>query len=453
MPEITDAAERASLLYLAQGDAHLRTFMPKQNPLMPDLANRILLGPGVVISDSYFITSAEIANDLGEVDNSWTRWGLRRGLIVPAFRQPDVETFKENLQGIERTKLLGIRKDADETIDKLDAAFSGDHTRSITWPDGMGIWFGKLMNEKFKSKVVDPKLWTNEHNKLWKQTLDLREKYVEMGWKRQPDPDTEGLRRASIFRALADDVGFRGDATDTNGIIASAPRSRRKALRAVILWIDELYSYNQASQFKVKSYFPVGKGDGALMMSSLVWDGSTGSASGPPDDKPQQRYDHSFQWPSDRMLRDASPDTLLGIRTDEPGQAYADSMKKFHDNPSGATWENFRSASNIYSRKICEAVRTDVESGRKVRYDKIDLGLPVGIGATAVTTDLVLLAAGLPPVVTVVSLVSSTLISASVPIRKLITQKANRKTTTLRPKGERTGQIRIDLPNSPSVHP
>jgi hypothetical protein len=255
------------MLFLSQSDNHLRTFMPKKASLMPDLARRLLLEPGVVIPDSYFITSTDMANDLKKTGKSWVWHGLRKGVIVPAFREKEVDSFVENHQrGVKTTHPLGVRDDAHDLNVSLDAAFQGSNTRQlITWPDGMGIAFGKLVNSAFTRESDSISRWSLEDAGLWRKTRDLRAKYVEAAWKLQKDPDTEGLRRASIFRAMAADLGA-GDANETPKLIASAPRRDRTALRATILWVDELYNYNHASRMQVRPYFPVGRAAGAHMM-------------------------------------------------------------------------------------------------------------------------------------------------------------------------------------------
>jgi hypothetical protein len=122
--EVAEGEERKNPLFLAQGDAHLRSFMPKRSPLMADLARRLLLEPGVVMSDSYFSTSADIVTDLKKGGKSWVSHGLRRGFIVPAFREKDAEGFADNFKrGVLATDPFGMPSDARELTAALDASF------------------------------------------------------------------------------------------------------------------------------------------------------------------------------------------------------------------------------------------------------------------------------------------------------------------------------------------
>jgi hypothetical protein len=107
--------------------------------------------------------------------------------------------------------------------------------------------------------------------------------------------------------AMAEDLGFGGDPLDTAGIISSVDRGRRAALRATLLWIDDLYNYNQATRFKVKPSFPVSNGPGALMVPGMLWPGP--SRTSDPDEI--EIYSHPVRWPSLKVLRNVPPDTLL----------------------------------------------------------------------------------------------------------------------------------------------
>jgi hypothetical protein len=159
MEEITSRA-LDHLMFFAQSDSHLRSFMPRRSSLIPDLAIRLMLESGVVIADSQFISSAEIASDLEKTNRGLIWHGLRRGLIVAAFRAKGVRSFKQNLQkGVLPTTSIGVRKDSQQLANRLDSAIKGRRTPKITWPDGIGISFGKLMDEQFRRESVDSDLW------------------------------------------------------------------------------------------------------------------------------------------------------------------------------------------------------------------------------------------------------------------------------------------------------
>jgi hypothetical protein len=327
-------------------------------------------------------------------------------------------------------------------------AFKRKDGRKITWPDGMGIEFGNLINDVFERKSVGIDAWGSDQRKLWDKSCSLREKYVEAAWKIQPDRDVAGLRRGSILRAMAADLGLTGQ-PDTAKLVSSAPRDSRKALHATILWIDELYNYNLASRFQVRSYFPVGKGVGTHMMPGLVTAG-TGVSDLP--GVPKRYREHEVTWPTDRVLLTASPDKLVGIRADASGEEYIDAMKLFHKEPCDENWEDFKFAMDVYAAKICEAVTTSVETTRRVRYDRIDAGMAAGGATAAGVVDAAFAMAGMPPPFTTVGVISAALVATAVYSRKLLTGKAGRGMESLPTEGReigegrKTGDIRIDLP-------
>ena len=57
MHEITSSAELGRLLYLSQIDAQIQQFMTRKNTFVFDLATRLLLEGGVVVTDVYFFIS------------------------------------------------------------------------------------------------------------------------------------------------------------------------------------------------------------------------------------------------------------------------------------------------------------------------------------------------------------------------------------------------------------
>jgi hypothetical protein len=439
MYEIT-SKKRDHLMLFAQSDYHLRSFMPRRSSLIPDLATRLMLESGVVIADSQFLSSAEIASDLGKSNRSFIWHGLRRGLIVPAFRGKGVSSFEQNrLREVLPTTSIGVREDSRRLATRLDAAIKGRRTPKITWPDGIGISFGKLMDEQFRRESIDSDLWGDKEKKLWQQSRDLRNRYLDMGWQRETDPGVTGLRRSTIFTAMAADLGFGGDPLDTAGIIGSVERGRRAALRATLLWIDELYNYNQASRFKVKPSFPVSNGPGALMVPDMVWPGP-GRVS---DYDEVEIYSHPVRWPSLKVLRSVSPDTLLGLRSDEYGEEYIASLKKFRAAPGDVTWDGLTVAMDAYAEKVCEATGSEVRSGLQIKNIRSRNGVTIGIAVGGLVSGLVLGTAG---VAGVVSLVTAALASVYTPVDEIARDSFAGAEVKLSVASGKRGNVRIDFP-------
>lgn len=438
MYEITGEKRKQHMLF-AQSDSHLRSFMPRRSSFAPDLLTRLMLEPGVVIADSQLLSSAEIANDLRQTNRGIIWHGLRHGLIVPAFRAKGIQSFEENFQkGVQPTTSIGVREDARQLAFILDTAIKGKRTPKITWPDGIGISFGKLMDEHFRSAAIDNDLWGDKEKKLWQQSQDLRNKYLDMGWQREADPAVTGLRRSTIFVAAAEDLGFGGDPLDTAGMVGSVDR-RRAALRATLLWIDELYNYNQATRFKVKPSFPVSNGPGALMMTGMLWPGPGRSSD--PDET--EIYSHPLRWPSIRALRRISPDTLLSLRSDEYGDTYINSLKDFRLDPGDQTWDALTLAMDAYAEKVCNAAESEVHSILDVKHFRSRNGIAAGIALGGVAGGLVFGTAGIAGVV---SLVVGGLAAVYPPVDEYVRDKVSGAELEVTVTSGRRENVRIDLP-------
>lgn len=435
--------QRSQHMLFAQSDAHLRSFMPRSSSFVPDLLTRLMLEPGIVIADSQLLSSAEIASDLRRTDRGIIWHGLRRCLIVPAFRTKGIQSFEQNFRrGVIPTTSIGVRADAEQLARRLDTAIKGQRTPKITWPDGMGISFGKLMEQNFRREAIDSDLWGDKEKELWRQSRDLRNKYLDMGLQREPDPAVTGLRRSTIFVAMAEDLGFHGDPLNTAGMVDSVDKQRRAALRATLLWIDELYNYNQATRFKIKPSFPVSNGPGALMMTGVLWPGP----SRPSEPEEIEKYSLRLRWPSMKVLRRISPDTLLGLRSDEYGCVYMDSLQDFRDNPNDNTWDALTLAMKAYAEKVCKAAKSDVHSTLDAKHFRSRNGIAAGIALSGVAVGL---AVGTAGIAGVISLVAGGLAAAYPPVGDFVRdQKAGAEIKVPvrgRASGKR-GNVRIDLP-------
>ena len=219
-----------------------------------------MLESGVVITDVYFFISSEVVDDLRRSDQSWVRHGLRNSMIIPAFREENVHSFTENGDRSGLWENMGVLKGSRDIAVTLDAVLRDTQSPRITWPKRMGVSYGEFINLQFTREPTNSDLWGAEQARLWRQTRELREKYLELGWQRVRDPDLRGLRRADIYTVMAQDVGYNGDPANTGKIIDCADKKMRQALKATLLWVDELYHFNHATRFGVKPSFPVGRG-------------------------------------------------------------------------------------------------------------------------------------------------------------------------------------------------
>jgi hypothetical protein len=358
-----DDAERADFLYLSQIDVAMVAFMKHRKTLIADVATRLLLESKVVITDSFFFTSQDIRDDIGRGDRSWVLRGLKRGLIVPAFREVNIGSFGENWVRSGMQSYMGVLSEGQQTADALDNATGGNTAPRITWPERVGTSYGELMNRQFAGDVVDGALPDSVRSGLWRETRGMRSKYLELAWQRSNDRELHGLRRADIYSVIAKDVGFDGDPSDKDKVIERADPDMRDALRATLLWVDELYHFNHATRFKVRPSFPVSNGPGALVIPEILMAGPGRAA----DLGSAWAYSHEVRWPSRDALRTASPDTLLGLASGV-GEEYRNRLIAFRAERTDDAWDAFKTSANHYSEEICNAVGSLIKTGLKIRH-------------------------------------------------------------------------------------
>ena len=438
--------EREHLLYLSQIDAQLTTFTSRSASFFPDLINRLLLESGAVITDVFFFISPEIADDLRREDQSWIFHGLRRKLIVPAFREKGVHSFRENWERSGMSNNMGVIGGGENTLLQLDAAVRDRGTPRITWPSRVGVSFGKIIDREFRRDSVDTDLWRGEQFRLWDKTKGLREKYLELGWQQVRDRDQHGLRRADLHAAIANDVGFRGKSpADTAAVIACADSNMRESLNSIYLWIDELYHYNHADRFQVKPSFPITTGPGAMMLPGLLWKGPANS----PKISETWMYRHAITWPSSSALQRTSPDWLLGLRSEGPGKAYEEALNKFRKNPDDENWHSFKVSANSYAKLVCKAVGSQVSDQLEIRHLVANKGLSLGTVLASTVGDFV--AHGFVHEVSLVTSAVGTMYIACDAFRAARAttgkvQLAIEGRTTKAKAGGRKGEVKFDMP-------
>jgi hypothetical protein len=74
---------------------------------------------------------------------------------------------------------MGVLSEGQQTAAALDNATGGNTTPRITWPERVGASYGELMNRQFAGDVVDDGLPESVRSGLWRETRDMRSKYLE----------------------------------------------------------------------------------------------------------------------------------------------------------------------------------------------------------------------------------------------------------------------------------
>ena len=369
MRELT-LTDRRELTFFPQGDEQLTPFLDA-TAFERDLIGRMMLEPGVVLTDVYFLISRAIQRDLSKGPESWIHQGIKHGIVVPAFRSSGTD-FSTLLEEINQMNLVGVLSDAGTYAAMLHQLDSTGGPR-ITWPEMVGVSFDTLLTE-YLIRHDEPPGDSDEWSEIWARTRYLRTELLPEAQGSEENRQEAGVRRSTILRVIAKHLDFKGDPARTNDLLEAAPRDAtldRRALSAFLLWVNELYHHNHASRFRVRPSFPVARAEGAGAVPKLLWETIDQSRW---LDTSAQLNPLLFEWPSASVMVRAQPSTLLQIRADEPGLEYLAALGRFRAEPTEDTWNALGIYLTAYAQRVCS-----VFSGKGTRQIAL-LSMPLTRG-------------------------------------------------------------------------
>ncbi|MEV4054320.1 hypothetical protein AB0J55_24255 [Amycolatopsis sp. NPDC049688] len=377
-------------LYFAPADAQLDVHIPDAGAFSADLVNRLMLEPGLVIPDVFFFISERVQSEIAKGSGSWLNQAVKRGLVVPAFRTHE-GGFEEVLAAIRTSWQVGLRKESPGTARILQGWSEQDGPRT-TWPGRIGAGFDTLVVKHLMD--AEPSSDSPRARRLWQDTEFLRTELLTSARNREADLAEDGLRRSTILKVIAERLELGGrDPSDTRLLLRAARGSREfgsAALRAFLLWVNEIYHFNQATRFGARCSFPVAGGSGAGMMPARLWD-----AAGSPADVPGSEAVFEpivVRWPRSPVLAGASADRLLGVRTGDVGEQFMRDNLEFSARPSEAAWYALSVSFADYARAVCDAagsagVTTGLAKGA-LTVKGLKIGVAALTGAAAMTSSV-----------------------------------------------------------------
>ncbi|WP_226355090.1 hypothetical protein [Pseudonocardia sp. ICBG601] len=360
--------ERNELIYYPQADAQMNEFIPATE-FKIDLINRLMLEPGILVTDIFFFISRRVEQEIARGNESWITSAITKKLIVPAFRSPDVN-FETVLREM-RQDIVGILQESGGLAGILDDSVVSDGPR-VTWPARMGVEFRSLLVKHLMT--AEPPEGDDGVTSIWQSIERYRIGILGDAIDSQSDPEANGVQRGVILRKVAEDLDFKGDPSDTRDLLTAAwvdgGRRRQRELSTFLLWVNEIYHFNQATQFSVRPSFPVENAPGAGIIPAHLWRTEDVAAK-----IPTLPIDVSFDpiivpWPTKSMLLRADPVELLAIRTGSNGEDFVRRLEKLRTEPSEDNWYRTKVSLGSYARAVCQHFG-NVESGMSMELKTV----------------------------------------------------------------------------------
>lgn len=317
------------------------------------LVHGLLLEPGLVMGDAYFFSSAHLKDHVlgrGQDSISLFEAAMKRGLIIPALRQP-AKDFRAVLGYLRDQQMRGYYDELDPLAERLSGSCDLEACQVI-WPLRSGVGYERLVQHCLLSQQP-----SGVDSGIWQLTESLRhDGVVEAKRLTMSLPGGEGLRRGELIRVAGSllgvfDLGSQGtigrdEILSRYARLVGEESISYAAAREFFDWIDEIHRINFAKSLGARpSVFtstPSGAGVLQRAMPSAAEEGSPQSV--------RDQISHVIEIPHARLLLKWPPEKLLGAR--DFGEAWRDSARRFLANPNNGTRHKAQAALEEYAGEL-----------------------------------------------------------------------------------------------------
>jgi hypothetical protein len=317
------------------------------------LVHGLLLEPGLVMADAYFFSSNNLQKhvvDMGKGSISLFEAALRRGLIVPALREP-ARDFVEVLGYLRAQQMQGNY----ESLDYLAARLSGScdlEARQTLWRGRSGANYHKLIRRCLLGRMppgVDPEIW--QLTDVLRHTGIAEARRIT-----KSRPQGDGLRRGELYRVAGSILGVfdlddpraigRNEILSRYALLVGDASVEHRAAKEFFDWVDELHRMNFAESLgALPSIFTSTSNNLAVLQRGFP--SIIGSI---PLQAPSDEINRVIKIPSVRRLLRWPPEKLLDAR--DYGIDWRASARRFMEDPRDATRHQAQEALEAYAKKL-----------------------------------------------------------------------------------------------------
>jgi hypothetical protein len=327
----------------------------------------LLFQERVLLHEAYFFSSGLLTDHVARNEGHPSLFVVasRRGLIVPAFRDPTTQSLEHAFDLMQDNHIYGqswmrIPDSRRPIVLNIVAAIDEGlrHTSPEYWPTGinLGAGFQSIVQQLLQRE--DPPFieGANVAHKLnlqavWEPTKKWRFECVNKAIEATTANGQIGLQRTELYRALAAELN--APVTDGSNAINQffehcENLEQRLNLEAFLKWIAQCHHINFAKSLGVGLNFPVYNIDQDFIVDSLV----RTLVDGPPSKAEGFRV--QVELPPIDVLRAENPEDLLAIRSDH-GLGYLLALKKWQNDPSNESLRgDIESTLKLYASQICK---------------------------------------------------------------------------------------------------
>jgi hypothetical protein len=336
--------------YLSAADRQTEAFVDLgqlQASFEASLLQNVLFESAVVIPDVFFFISSGLSGHIinrshGNV-SSLLEAAVASGAAIPAFRDHGIGSFRDAYDVIRGQGIRGLLGN-DECrriyrhldLAMLDGSNEGKF-RSVNWPTmSIGTRFEQRLVNFFQPKGADiPPVDNSTMRSIWQRTERWRRDCLDEA--RAAGSAGGGFKRGDYMAAIGRSLGIEEVVDDVTQLFRYPGLSEddASALRALCLWMNECYQYNQARAFGADPSWARFRPDLSIATISAM---EESDPNGSPAPQLVETTVTALVPPPQVLLR-MNAKQLLDIRTERAGGLYFAALDDWRKNPfdDGAT--------------------------------------------------------------------------------------------------------------------
>lgn len=391
--------DHSRLLYFASADGGIDHKLEKGKDFEISLVYNVLFGDSpLTITDVFFFNCNPLLEHIEAERPGHIPFflaALKRGLIIPAYRDPDIETFRQGLERIGEQRIRGTegkKFDLTEIAKSLDR-FRPSDMRPAVWRPNLGLRFEERMDRVLVRPGDD--IRDDEVRQMWQSTENWRIEGLAGAKRLTLEQGGTGLRRAEIWNAVGHYLGlldrdkaYSKPVDFIQNVTFEMGKSEGEAAAFFTDVVNFCYQQNQADgiqcypgQTGLEDISAEPNVPRALSKAGLAV--ITGIS---PDDhweQPDRIFEHMVRVPKVKSILNAKSTEIIAIREGNEGQSYRSHRTAWIDDPSDENADRLRQALDKYATGIRRAAKGAQENTMfKVIANVTRLGLGAAVGTS-----------------------------------------------------------------------
>jgi hypothetical protein len=323
------------------------------------LVLNILFQDKVLVYDGTFFTCHNLIDHLKKRPGYQSLFEVAcgRGLIVPAIRDPKIQSLEESARSLRLQspgyQLPEAEKYRDRIIYAVDRSIAAGTTRPFYWPantrplgEGYEEVVRKLLYQDRPPIYIEQSIErTLYFQDLWERTRTWRTDIIDMASRRTLESGQLGLRRQEIFNELGRSLGITPGHRDVtyDDLMKICPDNL--PITVFLRWLAQCHFINQARAFDVAINFPIYHLDEDCVLDSIL--------RSPRDEAPSKEVGFRCEvtLPAIGRLSQSMPDDLIAIRL-ELGGEYLRSLRRWQEEANDDNLDHLKRSLKFYCEEI-----------------------------------------------------------------------------------------------------